>query len=109
MLGRPTGIWLTRPVQALISVRIRPPSRPMIEGFREWVIALPETIGLFVLSGSYDFMIHVAVADTDGLYAFVIDRLTQRREVADVNTSVVYEHLRAPVTGGQRPRRRTRS
>ncbi len=98
-----------RPVQALISVRIRPPSRPMIEGFREWVIALPETIGLFVLSGSYDFMIHVAVADTDGLYAFVIDRLTQRREVADVNTSVVYEHLRSPVTGGQRPRRRTRA
>gem|GEM_PF-6663486 len=26
--------------------------------------------------------------------AFVIDRLTQRREIADVRTSVVYEHLR---------------
>ena len=31
------------------------------------------------------------------LYAFVIDRLTERPEVADVNTSVVYEHIRRPV------------
>ena len=35
--------------------------------------------------------------DTDALYAFVIDRLTERPEVADVNTSVVYEHIRRPV------------
>jgi len=30
---------------------------------------------------------------THALYTFVIDRLTERPEVADVNTSVVYEHL----------------
>ena len=83
-----------RPVQALIAVRIRPPSRTAIEGFRDWVSALPETIGVFVVSGLEDFLIHVAVADNQDLYAFVIDRLTQRPEVADVRTSVVYEHIR---------------
>lgn len=87
---------LGRPVQALISVRIRPPSREVITAFREWAARLPETIGLFVTAGGWDFQIHVAVPDTDGLYAFVIDRLTQRPEVADVNTNVVYEHVRAP-------------
>lgn len=86
-----------RPVQALIAVRIRPPSRDVIEAFRDWVGALPETIGLFVVSGNEDFLVHIAVADTDGLYSFVIDRLTQRREIADVRTSVVYEHLRPSV------------
>lgn len=35
--------------------------------------------------------------DTGWLYAFVIDRLTERPEVADVNTSVVYDHVRRPV------------
>jgi DNA-binding Lrp family transcriptional regulator len=85
-----------RPVQALIQVRIRPPSRPVISAFREWAGQLPETIGLFVTAGGWDFLIHVAVPDNDGLYAIVIDRLTQRREVADVNTSVIYEHVRAP-------------
>jgi DNA-binding Lrp family transcriptional regulator len=82
-----------RPVQAMIAVRIRPPSRRNIEGFRNWVSALPDTLGVFVTSGTEDFLVHVAVPDNDSLYAFVIDRLTERPEVADVRTSVVYEHL----------------
>jgi DNA-binding Lrp family transcriptional regulator len=84
-----------RPVQALISVRIRPPARAVIEGFRSWAIELPQVIGLFVTSGSFDFLLHVAVPDVNSLYGFVIDRLTERREVADVNTTMVYEHLRS--------------
>ena len=106
-----------RPVQALIAVRIRPPARDTIERFRDWVSALPETIGVFVVSGNEDFLIHVAVGDNQDLYAFVIDRLTQRPEVADVRTSVVYEHIRnqrvtpglqqqiRPTTGNDRCRR----
>lgn len=85
-----------RPVQALIAVRIRPPSRRNIESFRDWARALPDTLGVFVTSGGEDFLIHVAVPDNESLYAFVIDRLTERPEVADVRTSVVYEHLRNP-------------
>ena len=52
---------------------------------------------MFVTSGSHDFLVHIAVPDTDGLYAFVIDRLTERPEVADVTTSIVYDHLRSPI------------
>jgi DNA-binding Lrp family transcriptional regulator len=83
-----------RPVQALIAVRIRPPSRRNIEAFRDWAGRLPDTVGVFVVSGSEDFLLHVAVADNQQLYAFVIDKLTERPEVADVRTSVIYEHLR---------------
>ncbi len=82
-----------RGVQALIAVRIRPPSRRNIEGFRNWISQMPETVGVFVVSGSEDFLVHVAVKDNQDLYAFVIDRLTERPEIADVRTSVVYEHL----------------
>src|ERR1700712_2424377 len=82
-----------RSVQALIAVRIRPPSRNRIEAFRNWISELPETVGVFVVSGGEDFLIHVAVRDNQDLYAFVIDKLTERPEVADVRTSVVYEHL----------------
>lgn len=88
---------LGRDVQALIAIRIRPPSRHNIEAFRDWAQALPETLGVFVVSGGNDFLLHVAVPDTDGLYAFVIDRLTERPEVAEMNTTVVYEHLRKVV------------
>lgn len=99
-----------RPVQALISVRVRPPSRPVIEGFREWATRLPEVIGLFVTAGPHDFLLHVAVPDINGLYAFVIDRLTERREVADVQSTTVYEHVQprtlTPPPGRQAARSR---
>lgn len=88
---------LGRSVQALIAVRIRPPARERIEAFRDFAAGLPETTGVFVVSGGEDFLVHVAVPDTSALYAFVIDRLTERPEVADVRTSIVYEHLRRPV------------
>jgi DNA-binding Lrp family transcriptional regulator len=88
---------LGRHVQALTAVTIRPPTREIIEAFRNWVSELPEIVGVFVVSGAADFLLHVAVPNTDALYAFVIDRLTERPEVADVNTSVVYEHIRRTV------------
>src|SRR3954449_13144959 len=83
-----------RGVQALVAVRIRPPNRKYIDAFRNWVRSQPETIGVFVVTGNEDFLVHVAVRDNQDLYAFVIDRITQRPEVGDVRTSVVYEHLR---------------
>jgi DNA-binding Lrp family transcriptional regulator len=88
---------LGREVQAFIAVTIRPPTRQNIEEFRNWARELPEIVAIFVVSGGDDFLLHVAVPDTDALYAFVIDRLTERPEIADVRTSVVYEHIRRPV------------
>jgi DNA-binding Lrp family transcriptional regulator len=85
-----------RPVQALIAVKIRPPKRQVLEEFRDWAARLPQTIGVFVVTGDEDFLLHVAVEGNQDLYAFVIDSLTQRPEVADVRTSVVYEHIRNP-------------
>ena len=75
------------------AVRVRPPSRPVIESFRTWVSALPDTLGVYVTTGNEDFIVHVAVPDNNALCAFVIDKLTQRPEVADARTSIAYEHI----------------
>ena len=91
-----------RPVQALIAVRVRPPTRRNIEAFRDWARQLPETVGVFVTAGTEDFLVHVAVPDNNSLYEFVIDKLTARTEIADVRTSVIYEHIKThtqPSTG----------
>ena len=82
-----------RGVQALVAVRIRPPSRQIIEAFRDWVSSLPQTPGVFVTAGTEDFIIHVGVRSNDDLYTLVIDELTQRREVTDVRTSVAYQPI----------------
>ena len=91
-----------RPVQALIAVRVRPTTRRNIEAFRDWARQLPETVGVFVTAGTEDFLVHVAVPDNNSLYEFVIDKLTARTDIADVRTSVIYEHIKTrlqPLTG----------
>ena len=89
---------LGRHVQALIAVRLQPKTRTAVEGFRDFIITRPETLALFVVSGSDDFLVLVAVADTRHLEGFVLDHIAQHPHIADVRTSLVYEHLqRLPI------------
>ncbi|AKS36122.1 AsnC family transcriptional regulator [Mycolicibacterium goodii] len=88
---------LGRPVQAMLSVRLRPQSREVMDSFREFVMQLPETVQVFVTTGADDLLLHVAVSSTHALHAFVLDSLTKRREVAGVRTDVVLDHERQHV------------
>jgi DNA-binding Lrp family transcriptional regulator len=86
-----------RPVQALIAVRIRTSEDHLIDAFREWVACVPETVNVFVTTGGTDFVIHVAVRNTDDLYSLVVDQMTRQAGVVDVRTSLVFEHLNTHV------------
>lgn len=90
---------LNRAVEAMVAVRLRPPDRAVIESFHSFVLELEETVEVFVTSGTDDFLIHIAVKDNDHLNDFILDRLTQRREIVDVRTSVIFRHDRTTVLG----------
>ena len=106
---------VSRPIQAMVTVRVRPPNRAVIEGFQSYVSGLPEVLSVFVVAGGDDFLIHIAVPDMEHLSAFVLDKLTRRRELVDVRTSVVFQHIHnqvvapgastPPQSRGQAPRR----
>jgi DNA-binding Lrp family transcriptional regulator len=83
---------LNRGVQALVAAQVRPLSRSVIESFQSSVAALPEVLAVFTLAGSDDFIIHVTAQDIDHLHAFLVDRLTSRREIVGFRTSIVYRH-----------------
>jgi DNA-binding Lrp family transcriptional regulator len=83
-----------RKLEALIAVRFRTHDRALVDPFVEYVLSLPETLGLFNVSGEDDYLLHVAVADSDQLHGVVLDRLGVRSEVEHVRTSLVYRHLR---------------
>ncbi|MEU8547298.1 Lrp/AsnC family transcriptional regulator [Streptomyces roseoverticillatus] len=90
---------LGRPVQALLSVRIRPMSREVIEGFKAYLIGLPEVLGVYVVAGGDDFLVHVAVPEVDDLHSLLMDRFSGRREVVDFRSSVIYQHVTKDVVG----------
>jgi DNA-binding Lrp family transcriptional regulator len=94
---------LGRPVQAMVTVRLRPQSRAVIHGFRDFVAALPETQQVFITTGPEDVIVHVAVPTPDALQNFVLDSLTRRKEVAGVRTEVVFDHVRNHVIAPAAP------
>jgi DNA-binding Lrp family transcriptional regulator len=83
---------LNRGVQALVAAQVRPLSRRVIETFQTSVAALPEVLSVFTLAGSDDFIIHVTAQDIDHLHAFLVDRVTSRREIVGFRTSIIYRH-----------------
>jgi DNA-binding Lrp family transcriptional regulator len=85
---------LNRGVQALVAAQVRPLSREVIEGFQRSVAELPEVLSVFVTAGSDDFLIHVAAQDVDQLHSFLVDRLSQRKEIVGFRSSIIFRHLR---------------
>ncbi|MFC7385788.1 Lrp/AsnC family transcriptional regulator [Sphaerisporangium rhizosphaerae] len=84
---------LNRGVQAMVSVQVRPLSRTVITAFKESVGGLPEVLSVFVLSGGDDFLLHVTAQDLDHLHAFLLDRLSKRKEIVSFRTSMVFQRL----------------
>jgi DNA-binding Lrp family transcriptional regulator len=86
---------LGRPVQALIAVRLAAHTRDQIDGFRSTMPTLPGVVAMFHVSGVNDYLIHVAVGDTDALREFLLDHVTSQPGVAHAETSLIFEHVRA--------------
>ena len=79
-------------LEALISVSIRTGARQRITEFRDDLEHRPEVRQLFFLGGSEDFVLHVAVHDTDALRDFVVEQLSAHPAVASTRTSLVFQH-----------------
>ena len=80
-------------LQAMIAVRLSRHSRDYLESFRTHALALPEVIALYHLGGTNDFLLHVAVRDSDHLRELALAAFTERPEVAHLETALVFEHV----------------
>jgi DNA-binding Lrp family transcriptional regulator len=70
-----------------------------VQQFAQELTMLPATLALFHVTGSADYVLHVAVRDTDALRAFVLDKLLARPEVDRIETAIVYERRRGQTAG----------
>jgi DNA-binding Lrp family transcriptional regulator len=80
-------------IQALVFVRLARHSRATVHSFREHALALPEAIGLYHVAGQHDFLVHVGVRDANHLRDLAMDAFTSRREVARIETHLIFEHV----------------
>lgn len=82
-------------LQALVSVRIRPGARHLMEQISTELRELPEVTQLFFLGGAEDFLIHVRVRDSEHVRQFVLKNLSANPAVALTETNLVFEHHQA--------------
>jgi DNA-binding Lrp family transcriptional regulator len=82
-------------LQAMITVRLRRHSRKDVVSFRAHLLALPEVLAVFHVGGSYDFVVHVAVQDSNHLRDLALDSFTTRPEVGQMETHFIFEHTRS--------------
>ena len=63
-----------------------------VESFRDHLLSLPEVTSVSLVAGEHDFLVHVAVPDTDHLRNLELDQITRRAEVVHVQTTLVFDH-----------------
>ncbi|MDP6940997.1 MAG: Lrp/AsnC family transcriptional regulator [Planctomycetota bacterium] len=94
----PAALGIT--LQAFVSIRLRKHSKEEILGFHDYLLGLAEVTALWHVSGAHDYLVQVAVRDSDHLRDMALDSLTSRPEVDHLETSLIFEHQRKPVLPG---------
>ena len=79
-------------LEAMIAVRLRQHSRDVVDSFRNHVVELPEVRSVFHVTGGDDFLVHVAVRDSDHLRDLALDSFTTRPEVYHIQTRLIFEY-----------------
>ena len=83
-------------LQALVVVRLRRHTEDDVQRFWKHAEAMPETVGVYHLSGANDFLCHVVVKDPEHLRRVAVSGFTTLPEVAHIETSLIFEHRSKP-------------
>lgn len=82
-------------IQAMIAVELEKHVREQTEALKEHLLQREEVLAVFHITGKDDFLVHVAVRDTENLREFVL-QMVDLDEIAHVETHLIYEQIRHP-------------
>jgi DNA-binding Lrp family transcriptional regulator len=82
-------------LQAMVSVRLTHHLEKDVEAYRRQLRSWPEIVNCYYVSGAVDFLAHVVVRDVEHLRKLGVEAFTGHRIVANVETSLIFEHERA--------------
>ncbi len=86
-----------RPMQAFVSIRVRPKTQEVVDSLMDRLWELPETLGIYIVSGDVDFLVHLGVKDTQSLRQLVLENIANAEGVVDETTSLIFEYRRKHV------------
>ncbi len=81
-------------LEAIYFIGLAKHSRSLVETFQLEIEQLPEVRSVYLVSGQYDFLVHVAVRDAEHLRNLALDSFTIRSEVARIETVLIFDHHR---------------
>lgn len=81
-------------LQAMFLVRLETQSRSSVQHVHDAIMGLPEVLAIYLMTGSVDLLVHVAVRDTEHLRELAFEALTRREEVAKIETALVFDYDR---------------
>lgn len=83
---------LGRHVDALVSVRLQPKTTTAVDEFMAAIWALDETVAVTLVTGEFDVLVHLSVADISALSETVLRGIASAPNVVDEQTSIIFAH-----------------
>ena len=87
---RLVGLNLT----ALIEVKLVSQTQPRLESFERAVSKLPNVLECSLVTGDWDYVLKVVVADLDEYQKFVVTQLTSLRDVQSLKSTIVMKSVK---------------
>jgi len=76
-------------IEVMLAIKLNKQHRSIIADFIEKVSQLPGVLQLFHMAGNNDFILHVAVKDSDELRGFILDKLSTLDYIQSTQTTMV--------------------
>ncbi len=85
-----------RALTVYVGVKVRRHASEETTPFEDWTRARPEVTACYLISGEFDYLLHVAVADLAAYEAFLTGQLLRNPAIADIRTMVAVRNVKPP-------------
>ena len=78
-------------LEALLFIELAKHTREVVDEFLQDILGIPEVRSGFLVTGSHDMVVHVAVRDMTHLKNLALDQFTSRPVVTKIETSIIFQ------------------
>jgi Lrp/AsnC family leucine-responsive transcriptional regulator len=85
---------LGKRLDVFVNVRLRNSTSEAIEVFERAIQSMPEVVECYLVTGNYDYLVHIRVADIDDFKSYVRERLSGIASVGETVSSISLEQTK---------------